>query len=61
MTRRFTEEEWEAGAAKRRRLAEQLGFVQRSPLRQQPGKSSVKKAILKSIYGEYGQPFPRSK
>jgi hypothetical protein len=60
MERVFTLVEWEQKREARFEVARKIGFVQRSPLDQQVGKSKVKKAALKALYGEYGQPFSRT-
>ncbi len=60
MERVFTLEEWEKKREARYEVARKIGFVQRSPLQHQLGKSSVKKAALEKLYGQYGQPISRT-
>ncbi|NJK92398.1 MAG: hypothetical protein HC904_11515 [Blastochloris sp.] len=59
MERVYTLAEWDKLREARYEVARKIGFVQRSPVDQQIGKSKVKKAALKALYGEYGQPFRR--
>lgn len=60
MERVFTLAERDKLREARHEVARRIEFVQRSPLDQQIGKSKAKKAALKALYGEYGQPFRRT-
>ncbi|MDR1146513.1 MAG: hypothetical protein LBK71_10320 [Verrucomicrobiales bacterium] len=56
MIRRYTIEQWLAKSPDRQRLVARFGAVERPPLARQIGKSAAKKALLKKLYGETGQP-----
>jgi hypothetical protein len=56
MNRVIRLEDWMAQELARRALAEKIGWIRRRPLDQQISKSRAKRALLKAMYGPYGQP-----